>query len=1020
MGKQELEQRARHDVDAIADHPRQRLKMREDFYAKHGDAQGPHGHGLGNSELAFLNWEIRRGVLGGKPGTAPSAWWRAVNADFLYFSHLADLAWDEGFGDLDWDPPVRAWLDYLALPSDRGWYRAHNASILAGYAAHTEQAKLENPQEQTFINIVLYRVLFAQALVQDATVFGDLGEVVANPRLPAVDALVQVPAFYPEHYPLTPRDMVELNGDGHTLASVAVNLLDDLLIAPHLERLYAWAAEWDEMPSLPSWLTAGKPSYPIAVAPPEPVQRGPKRKIAILGGGISSLAAAWELTSYPDWQKDYDITLYQQGWRLGGKMAGGRGVHGRHEELGLHLLLGFYINAFPMFEQVYAERTARNLAPDTLYKKLQDAIVPNNGTLLVSWDAKHGQWTNWPLIFPPCDGFPGDGPALDTWQLLERGIAILLETVLGSPYANHMNPLVQWLLDRFFPKNGGAPNRGDPQPGGLLDHLKNWASTLFGGVVGKVEDEVATLLHRIGLAEADFETDAPTLVRHMLKILRAVYAEIEEEAVDARGPLHDIGRLLILSDFGLALMAGLFADVWNPTTGKFEYRAVNHLDFRVWLRKHGACDTTLYSPMVTFFYTGTFEALADHNDGGGLLAAGTALQFAIPAIGYKGSFCYQLRLGTADTLIMPLYEVLAARGVKFEFFHKVKSIDYTSDEKIERIQVERQVKLNSASYDPRVVLHGTPCWRNAPDYSQIDAAQAQELQARKVDLESPWTDWQGGEPLTLALGTDFDEVILGIPAKALAQCAPQILAKKQDWRDMVANIRTAQVMSAQLWFKDDIATLGYDAKEWGMGEVECVANVVTYANPLFSWLDSTQIIATEDWPAGKQPKFLAMFTGILPDELEPPDPNDVRYRENQVRRVRELTWQWLMDNMGWFLKKATSHAYPTGVDPALLRGLGEDTDDARRKFLDQYFAAAVAPSDQYVIAVPNTEQYRLRPDGSGFENLWLVGDWTDYGTNIGYMEGCVVSAHKAVRALRAAGGKLATRRLHIDTLADWS
>ena len=82
-------------------------------------------------------------------------------------------------------------------------------------------------------------------------------------------------------------------------------------------------------------------------------------------------------------------------------------------------------------------------------------------------------------------------------------------------------------------------------------------------------------------------------------------------------------------------------------------------------------------------------------------------------------------------------------------------------------------------------------------------------------------------------------------------------------------------------------------------------------------------------------------------------------------------------------------------------------------------SAAVSPSDRYVIAVPGTEQYRLRPDGSGFGNLWLVGDWTDYGVNIGYMEGCVVSAHKAVRALRGSLGRTAARRMWTDRLADW-
>ena len=46
------------------------------------------------------------------------------------------------------------------------------------------------------------------------------------------------------------------------------------------------------------------------------------RKIAILGGGGGSLIAAWELVRTDP--TAYDITVYQLGWRLGGKGASGR------------------------------------------------------------------------------------------------------------------------------------------------------------------------------------------------------------------------------------------------------------------------------------------------------------------------------------------------------------------------------------------------------------------------------------------------------------------------------------------------------------------------------------------------------------------------------------------------------------------------------------------------------------------------------------------------------------------------
>ena len=67
-----------------------------------------------------------------------------------------------------------------------------------------------------------------------------------------------------------------------------------------------------------------------------------KKTIVILGGGMASLTAAFELTNQPNWEKKYEITIYQMGWRIGGKGASGRNinVHNRIEEHGLHIFNG--------------------------------------------------------------------------------------------------------------------------------------------------------------------------------------------------------------------------------------------------------------------------------------------------------------------------------------------------------------------------------------------------------------------------------------------------------------------------------------------------------------------------------------------------------------------------------------------------------------------------------------------------------------------------------------------------------
>ena len=82
-----------------------------------------------------------------------------------------------------------------------------------------------------------------------------------------------------------------------------------------------------------------------------------KTRILAIGGGVGTITALFALTRLPDWQDRFDITVYQLGWRLGGKGASGRNAaHGeRIEEHGLHVWGGFYDNAFRNLRDCYGE-----------------------------------------------------------------------------------------------------------------------------------------------------------------------------------------------------------------------------------------------------------------------------------------------------------------------------------------------------------------------------------------------------------------------------------------------------------------------------------------------------------------------------------------------------------------------------------------------------------------------------------------------------------------------------------------
>jgi hypothetical protein len=67
---------------------------------------------------------------------------------------------------------------------------------------------------------------------------------------------------------------------------------------------------------------------------------------------------------------------------------------------------------------------------------------------------------------------------------------------------------------------------------------------------------------------------------------------------------------------------------------------------------------------------------------------------------------------------------------------------------------------------------------------------------------------------------------------------------------------------------------------------------------------------------------------------------------------------------------------------------------------EQFFKANIDPSDRYVLSLPGTLRYRLHPWDSGYDNLFLAGDWTRCGLNAGCVEAAVISGMLAAGAIR--------------------
>lgn len=258
-----LEDKAKEITQGVSNNPQGRYDLRYEFYQKYGDPLVTGSEGLGNSELAFIKWEQKRGVLNPMNDAHPgSPWWREVNSHFLYLATLAQLIQESGEIFQDLPIPVTFWLDYINDPNERSWYCAHNSSIISGYCVADALAFKETIYEQYFMNIVLYRLLYAQSMVEGVS-FGILGEIFSNPRGFAVSIITDIEAFYPSHYPMSKEDIKYVTHRAHNFMGLIEDIFDKIFILPHLNELYVEAAKWNNSPIVMKFIKGNLPIYPI-------------------------------------------------------------------------------------------------------------------------------------------------------------------------------------------------------------------------------------------------------------------------------------------------------------------------------------------------------------------------------------------------------------------------------------------------------------------------------------------------------------------------------------------------------------------------------------------------------------------------------------------------------------------------------------------------------------------------------------------------------------------------------------
>lgn len=223
-----------------------------------------------------MRWQLRRGLLNPPTAVRPgSAWWRAVNERLLRdqteaLASAADAS-RGAFGIAGERPggSVGLWVDFFAHPTPAAWYRAHNASIVRGYAGALPLAWRETQAERFFMNVALTRVLYAHALVAAPRLAlgpsRTLAPRLGDPRGGLAGWFLALSGVLPDLYPLT-RPIDHYLAREHPLART----LDLSVILPRLGRLYTWSAEALAIPELTEFVRDGEPVYAAAGDVPWP------------------------------------------------------------------------------------------------------------------------------------------------------------------------------------------------------------------------------------------------------------------------------------------------------------------------------------------------------------------------------------------------------------------------------------------------------------------------------------------------------------------------------------------------------------------------------------------------------------------------------------------------------------------------------------------------------------------------------------------------------------------------------
>ncbi len=156
----------------------------------------------------------------------------------------------------------------------------------------------------------------------------------------------------------------------------------------------------------------------------------------------------------------------------------------------------------------------------------------------------------------------------------------------------------------------------------------------------------------------------------------------------------------------------------------------------------------------------------------------------------------------------------------------------------------------------------------------------------------------------------------------------------------------------------------------------------------------------ERWPSHDAPHSVWYFADVLPTPAGGPDLHNPLYPAQRQAAAMDQARQFVSSELPRMLPKGAIVNTDQFDETKLVPRDRASTTEPGSRLAQQYIRANVQPTERCVQAVAGSTRHRLDAGkAAGIGNLYLAGDWTYNGLNVGCVESALMSDKLAGNAV---------------------